>query len=330
MNFLKKGPDLKLSELKVPDFLLDLYYDLKDRHLLPLVAVLVISIIVVPIALSKAGGSGTAGEGPVATPSTATEANTLAVARSTPGLRDYRRRLRHARALDPFRPQAEAAEAAASAASGVPLVAESEPPPSPEAVEIPSVEAEAPVEASPPVSVPGEAGSGGPEVVTKTKTETQYVTQTLDVRIVSVPKQGQGAKTSARPQAKVRRQLPELTMLPSRGTPVAIFMGPSSDGKKALLLVSSDVKSVFGDGQCVIGTQTCQLLALEEGVPETFVYGPQARTYRIEVLKLDRALTSKPRRASFGKSKGKGGRRSGEEAVEGSPAAGRVSAAQPR
>lgn len=325
MNFLKKGPELKLSGLKVPDFLVDLYYDLKDRHLLPIVAVLAISIVVVPIALSRSGSSQTTEEGAVATPSTAAGgATTLAVARSTPGLRDYRRRLRGARALDPFRPQAEAAEAAASAESGAAEVVEA--PPSGEVVEAPST----PVEALPPVSVPSEPESGG-AAVTETETKTRYATQTLDVRIVTVPQQKEGAKTSAKPREKVRRQLPELTMLPSRGTPVAIFMGPSADGKKALLLVSSDVQSVFGDGQCVIGTQTCQLLALEEGVPETFVYGPQARTFRIEILKIDQTLTSKPRRASFGKSKGEGGGRGGKEAAEGSPpAAGRVGAAQPR
>lgn len=328
MNFLKKGPELKLSQLKVPNFLFDLYYDLKDRHLLPLVAVLAISIVVVPIALSHSGGSETNEEGAVATPSTAGGgASTLAVARSTPGLRDYRRRLRDARALDPFRPQAEAAEAAASGEGGAPAVAEA--PPGGEVVEATSTPVEASVEASPPVSIPSESESGGASVVTKTETQTQYVTETLDVRVVTVPKQGEGAKTSAKPRTKVRRQLPELTMLPSRAAPVAIFMGPSADGKKALLLVSSDVQSVFGDAQCVIGTQTCQLLALEEGVPETFVYGPQARTYRIEILQIDQTLTSKPRRASLGKSKDKSG--NGKAGGEGSPpTAGRVSAAQPR
>ena len=45
MNWLKKGPELKLSELKVPGFLYDLCYDLKERHLLPLVALLIVAII---------------------------------------------------------------------------------------------------------------------------------------------------------------------------------------------------------------------------------------------------------------------------------------------
>jgi len=56
MKRLKKGPELKLSELKVPPFLTDLYYDLRDRRLLPLVALVVVAIFAVPFLL---GGEST-------------------------------------------------------------------------------------------------------------------------------------------------------------------------------------------------------------------------------------------------------------------------------
>jgi hypothetical protein len=327
MNWLKKGPDLKLSEIRVPDFVFDLYYDLKERHLLPLVAVLAVAIVALPIALSHSASSGDEPEeAPVATPSSVGgEAPALAVARSTPGLRDYRRRLRDARALDPFRQQAEATEAAAAAAPDEVAPEAIEAPPAAEIVtEAPIEPVEAPIEAVPPVEAPSGSESGSPAATTEP--QTRYASQTLDVRIVTVSTKEGGARASAKPQAEVRRQLPELTMLPSRETPAAIFMGTSADGKKALLLVSSDVQSLFGDGQCVIGSQTCQLLALEEGVPETFVYGPQARTYRIEILAIDQALSARPHRAPLGEPKGQG-----DAAGKGAPTgAGRVSTAQPR
>lgn len=318
MNFLKKGPELKLSGLKVPDFAYDLYYDLKERHLLPLVAVLAISVVVVPLALSRTQGSASesGGEAAVATPSVAAgEASTLAVATSAPGLRDYRHRLRDAHALDPFRTASDAAAesegATASEATAAPETSESSG----------SVAIESPVESVPPVSYPSEPEGSGSSTVTETK----YASQSVDVRVVSVGSSGE-ARSSAKPSADVRRGLPELTMLPSRGEPAAVFMGTSSDGKKALLLVSSDVQSIFGDGQCIVGSQTCQLLALEQGVPETFVYGPQAHTYRIEILKIEKTLSSKPRKAPLGKSKKQQGK-PGPEAPEG---AGRISSAQPR
>jgi len=41
MKRLKGGPELKMPELKMPPFLVDLYLDLRDRRLLPLVAFVV-------------------------------------------------------------------------------------------------------------------------------------------------------------------------------------------------------------------------------------------------------------------------------------------------
>jgi len=318
MNWLKKGPELKLPEAKIPDFLYDLYYDLKERHLLPLVAVLAISIVVVPLALSQTTGSDSGEEeAAVATPSIAApKASTLTVAKSAPGLREYRRRLRYARALDPFRESSDAAAAGASAAG--------ESAAAPETVEATSAPVEVPTESSSTPSYPIE--SVGAESTAGGKTQTKFASNTLDVRIVAVPEHSEDARTSAKPKPQTRRNLPELTMLPSRQAPVAIFMGTSSDGKKALLLVSSDVQSIFGDGQCIVGSQTCQLLALEAGVPETFVYGPQARTYRIEILKVSRELTNKPRRASLGAKK-REGPKAGRSEAEVAP---RVSSAQPR
>src|SRR5438128_1338996 len=107
MNWMKKGPELKLSGLKVPDFLYDLFYDLKERHLLPLVALLIVAMIGAPIyfkgsSKSEPEPAATPG-GAAATASTAADTGeTLVVARSEPGLRDYRQRLKKYRELDPF------------------------------------------------------------------------------------------------------------------------------------------------------------------------------------------------------------------------------------
>ena len=123
-----KRPDLKLPEVKVPGFLGDLFNDLRDRHLLPLVGLLLIAIVVVPFALKSSGGSdsgdrgrrGGGGRSRVAAAGGAPQAT--AFTGSVTGLRDYRRRLRNLTAKDPFKQQyagAAAAEAGAAAAAGV-------------------------------------------------------------------------------------------------------------------------------------------------------------------------------------------------------------------
>jgi hypothetical protein len=328
MNFLKKGPELKLSELKIPDIVYDVYYDLKERHLLPLVVILLVALVAVPIFLERSKHSND--QEPSATPPVTASASSaaggdeaLVVARTEPGLRELHRRFKHYRALDPFSEKASVEGASESDAEGAAETSGEAGEPVPTAAQEPPVEATViggaaatspPVESSPPVegpAAPAEAapspapGSGGGD---GGSTRTRYASNSIDVRIVAVPPGAQSdedAKKSSKqkPKAEVRHNLPELTMLPTRATPAVAFMGTSRDGKKALFLVSSDVVSIFGEGSCVIGSQTCQLLALEPDLPETFVYGPQERAYRIELLKITRTLSAEPRRAALGTTK---------------------------
>ena len=95
-------------------------------------------------------------------------------------------------------------------------------------------------------------------------------------------------------------------MLPSRKTPALTFMSVSKDEKKVLMLVSDNVRGLFGDGVCVVGTERCQLLALEPGIPETVVYGADERTFRIEILKLHFVTTDSLNKAPLGKQKQQG------------------------
>jgi hypothetical protein len=287
MNMFKNGPEIKLSQLKVPDFLQDLYYDLKDRHLLPLVAVLLVAIVAVPFALSQSDSGQPEAESSTATAiaaqSAAANASGTLVAKSAPGLRDYRKRLDRRQAHDPFHQQYPGEEGEGSG-SGEGTVTEAESSGSSAApTELPEPSSPSPQQPS------GEPGPGG----------LTYFSYAIDVRTVAG-----GAQSDAEPQ--VRRDLPELTMLPSRDTPAAIYMGSTRDGKKALMLISSNVEAIFGDGKCVLGSDSCQLLAMEPGVPETFVYGGEGRTYKIELLKVHLVTTDKLNRAPLGKpNKGK-------------------------
>jgi hypothetical protein len=142
--------------------------------------------------------------------------------------------------------------------------------------------------------------------------ELKYFSGSIDVRVTPVSTNG---KPSKQPPT-VRRNLPELTMLPGRDTPAAIFMGPSDDRKKALMLVSSNVTAVFGDAVCVLGGETCEMVALEKGIPETFVYGANKRIFRIELLRIRLVETDKLNRAPLGEPKGGQRRPRPQAAVE--------------
>ncbi len=298
MNMSKKGPEIKLSELKVPDFLLDLYYDLRERHLLPLVAILAVAIVAVPIVLSQSSGSETPEEEAIAiaTPSSVETPQGVLVAKSAPGLRDYDRRLRRLRAKDPFGHEdaSAATEVSSSNAGGEAEAAPGEssatPPPS-------SSEPSAPSSAAP------SENSGEP---TPGPGNLTYFSYAIDVRVVTGGAQSSGSGGDSSGNSTVRRNLPELTMLPSRDAPAAVYMGSTKDGKKALMLISSNVQAIFGDGKCVLGSDSCELLAMEPGLPETFVYGGAGRTFKIELQKIHLVTTDKLNRAPLGKPKQKG------------------------
>jgi hypothetical protein len=277
MNPLKKGPEIKLSDLKIPGFVSEIYYGLDERHLLPLVVVLLAAIVAVPLALSESPESNPVAD---ATPYSAASSSTtqVVVAKSAPGLRDYRKRLAGLRAKDPFKQQFSDAEEAGTTA--------------------PAEEATGSGEETGEET--GTTEGGGTSGSTATVTHhIAYYSWTIDVRIV--PVSSNGKPSTAKPT--VRRDQPELTMLPGRQTPATIFMGPSSDGKKALMLVSSNVTAVFGEATCVLGGETCEMVALEPGVPETFVYGGNQRIFRIELQKIRLSETEKLNRAPLGEPK---------------------------
>jgi hypothetical protein len=289
MNFLKKGPELKLSEIKVPGFVEDVYYDLKERHLLPIVALLVIGIIAAPIFIG--GSDGDAGEAeavaPAAGASAATSESAQLVAKSAPGLRDYRRRLQHLQPKDPFVQQYEKKEEGEGGGSTAGSSESTE-----------TGDEFSGGETFP--TAPGSTEPGGEEGADEDGLK--YFSFAIDVRITGGGQEGPRKST-------VRRNLPELTMLPSRATPAIVYMGSTKDGKKAVMTVSSDVQAIFGDAKCALGSERCELLIMEEGLPETFVYGGAGRTYKIELLKIHLVESDKLNRAPLGEPKQKSGKK---------------------
>jgi hypothetical protein len=290
MNPLKKGPEIKLPEslrnLRMPGFLGDVYADLRDRHLLPFVALLLIAIVAVPILLSKSGEAEepiATGPAPAETVEKGASAQRIVVARSTPRLRDYRRRLDHLEAEDPFvqrftgEPTASgggesSASASTSAEEGETTISRQE----------------------------NETTS----TTTTTHQELRYFTWTIDVKVAPVSSKG----VPSRAKPTVRHDLPELTELPSRQVPALVFMQPAADGKKAIVLINSNVRAVFGEGVCVAGGEVCQLMALKPGLPETVVYGGGERTYRITLLGVHLEETDQLRKAPLGHKPKKSGR----------------------
>jgi hypothetical protein len=284
------GPELKMPDLKVPPVLADLYWDLHDRRLLPLVALVVIAIAAVPFLLG--GGS----EEPApsvqdvaaaeASALEAAEAASLTVVEAKPGLRDYRKRLKGRTPTDPFKqrytqvnlegaqlnPQTESSpETTTTTTSGSSGSTE----PSDGGSKPPSTE-------TPETAPSGGDGDGEPDLT--------FYTFAIKVRIAKSG--GKNADPSEKQEPVVKERVLPLTELPGEKAPVVTYMGASKKGK-ALLMVSNDVKSTFGDAKCISGDDVCQLLEAEPGFPTTFVYGAGETHYTIKVLKIYPVVTGR-------------------------------------
>lgn len=286
------GPELKMPDLKAlkaPAFLADVYYDLRERRLLPLLALVVVAIAAVPFLLG--GDAEQPALPPAAEDATAelgeeiADASALTVVEAKPGLRDYRKRLRGRKPTDPFRqhytapmvdgaklnPQTETASTGSSSTSATTTVGDSGGGDSgggePTGGEAPSG---------------GGAPAGGKK---KQQPKLTLFTFAIDARIVRRGSKDAAKKSDGKPIVK-RRVLPQ-TALPGKKAAVVTYMGPSRKKGKALLLVSNKVESVFGDARCVSGEGVCQLLEVEPGFPVTFVYGANEVRYTVNVLKIE-------------------------------------------
>lgn len=275
-----KGPELKLSGLKVPQVLQDLYWDLRDRRLLPLIALVLVAIVAAPFLL---GGSAKKPEPaavppPVAGGSSAREAS-LTVLPAEPGLREPSKRLAHRSAKNPFRqhftgpvfnegsaPIEESSggsESSGEVVEGSSGSGGSESSPSPE-----------------PLPAPAPVESGGGPVPTG---EIRLFTFAIKVRIAHTEFAKDGTRKMS--EFETREEVLPTTPLPGKKSPALTYLGVDpKNGKEAMMLVSPEVTGLFGDNECISGTSTCQLLALKPKTLEAVEYGPNGVRYKIEVL----------------------------------------------
>jgi len=268
-----KGPELKLSELKVPPFLSDLYWDLRDRRLLPLVGLVVVAIVAVPFLLGgksdESAGPDRPAVSPPAVASGGASASKLIAVEAAPGLRNYHKRLSHRSPNNPFKQRYTAPQLAGSELGG----------------ELSSTSSTSTTTTTGGGDGGSSSGSTEPDGGGAAPGELHYYTTAADIKIVRSETKADGSVVHDKPVVH-HRVLPPAPV-PGEKQAAVVYMGVAQN-HKPLLLVSDAVKGVFGDGVCLAGSTVCQLLELEKGVPETFVYGEDGKVrFKITILKIE-------------------------------------------
>jgi len=279
------GPELKMPKLKggdakVPDFVSDLYYDLRDRRLLPLLALILVAIVAAPFLLKSDAEEvePVPGPAPEVGIQQASE-KTLTVVKAAPGLRNYRKRLGRRAPTDPFKQRFTA-----PVLEGSELNEEST-----------TTTTEGGGSSSGESSTGGASGgsgegapSGGGEASPQPGRLT-FFAFAVDVRISKARTKPDGSVEKSKPEDREKVIAP--APLPSPKVPVVTYMGIGGKDHLPLFMVSEDVTAVFGEGKCISGTSHCQLIELEPGQPEIFEYGENKVRYKINVLKLVPVVT---------------------------------------
>ena len=290
-----KKPDIKLPSIKVPAFLSDLFSDLRDRRLLPLVGVLAVAIVAVPFALSKSSTPAS----PSSTSAGGAPSDGLTIVAANPGLRDYKLRLRGDKAKDPFTQQYTGVANAASSKAGEPGTGGGGGGGASSSASTSGGGGDtATVGGMPIPSDTGSSGSadngstdngsgdsgnsgnsnGGGEPTPPTPPDNGGGDEPQPAYVVTL-RVGAPGDTNL-------RELSAPEGLPSDDNPIIDFRGLSPDGHKARFGVSESVSAIFGDATCVKGTDRCEVVEIESGVPVNFVYGSADKTYRVTVVQI--------------------------------------------
>ena len=284
------GPELKrpdLKNVKVPPFAADLYRDLRDRRLLPLVGLVLVAIVAVPFLL---GGSEPVPSAPpggsLGTTTEVAPASNLRVVEAQPGLRDYRKRLADRTPTDPFKqrytgapkngglPNEDTTTTTTTTSGGGGETVTS----TPEGGS--SVPVESAPEYVPPPSDGGDSDSGDYPTG-----ELKLFTFAIDVRIIRTQSKADGSKEKSEPET--REEVIPPASLPSAKTLAVTYMGISPKTEKPLFLVSDDVEAIYGEAKCISGSESCQLLEVDLDMPTTYVYEPTGARFKITVLKVE-------------------------------------------
>jgi hypothetical protein len=274
MNWPKKGPELKKPNLKPPAFLADLYYDMRDRRLLLPIALVLVAIAAVPFLI----GSDPEPLPPLPAQSAAEleaamgRTSSLTVVESTPGLRDYKKRLGDRTATNPFKqrhtglPDSVKLESTSSSSGG-----------GSETVTIEDGSTTVEVETGgsgggDTGSARGDGGDAG---------STPRLELVIDAQIRRVETKPDGREVPG--ELEIRKNVPVLAKLPGTKTPVVTLMGFNVSTERLVFLVSHQVESIKGEFACITRAKVCELLEVGIGTLLEFTYEPSGARYELKV-----------------------------------------------
>jgi hypothetical protein len=256
---------------KLQKFAGDVVYDLRSKNLLLPAVALLVALVAVPVLIARSGSDGSAGAYGLggATSATTPPESENAVVAYNPGVRNFKKRLNHLGPKNPFTQQYT-----------------NSPAPTPGADSLAQALTDSSTSGSSGVgggsTGGGNSGGGGKSPGKVTQQQTTYFWWESDVQV-----------GEAGTPLTTMNSVKPFQFLPSPDKPVLTYIG-TVGGSQAVFLVSNDVSSIGGEGTCFPSVDACQLLGLNPGKGADLIYGPDGKTYHVQVLQVRRVTSSKP------------------------------------
>lgn len=264
-----------MKNVQPPQFVTNVYRDLRDRHLLLPVVVLAVALVAVPLLLTKHSSS--AAPPPSTSPKASGSEAIPAVVTQELGVTNYKKRLDSGQSKDPFQGPSSTqrvskrVKRASITDANIPSTS------STGSGSTSSTDTSATTSTS---SVPpSTSATGGTSTISPSsggsasqpthhkQPRVQRYTYRISVKV------GEPGKLASRPDVS------SLALLPSKSRPVVSFL--EANRKQALFSVSGDVDSVKGDGRCAPKPAHCQYIRMKPGDKASFHYAPSNKRFNL-------------------------------------------------
>ena len=295
-----------MSERKPPQFLNDVYRDLRDRHLLLPAVALLIALVAVPVLLKSKEEPAPAPAAVATADASDSELTAAVLADDSVSVRNYRKRLAALKRKNPFQPQfvptsngggsgststggsaTSTSGSTGSAVGGISGTSSSGgtgPAPVPTLPGGNTTVDETTVDDT-TVNENGGNGNGGNgnggngNGNNQPSNEDVEVVNHLVTRRVDLTIGIQG-------NPKLRENVKPMTILPDEAAPVVAYLGTDEAGRRAAFVVAKDATLAGGTAACVPAPENCLYITLQKGETASLDFGPDGQTYDLRLLQI--------------------------------------------
>jgi hypothetical protein len=242
--------------------------DLRERRLLPIIALLLVCLIAVPFLLGGGGEDASTPPPPTAStgePLPGIEARPVVIA-SPAELRSYKERLAQFRSRNPFHQNLPEPITAPGSGNGADSASTSTD------TNFGGTSSESTTTPTP----------SSPTTVPPTGTDNSNNGVLIDMRI--------DVKAGRAGHLKTIKNVKQLDYLPDPQHPVTVFAGAAFNKSSASFIVSPGIEATDGDGNCAPSPDNCQFLQLKPGQQQHFVY--RAEDYTLKLIEVKRHVES--------------------------------------